>query len=149
MCFSRKQIEFQEHVYPLIEAPDKYDPTKHKFGKGWCQHFCKRWSISRRRRTNTKKKDLFQRLHLVRKYHWWIVFAFANPENYPAYWNRDNLPELPDESEPESVSSFSSQSESVSESSWASDTDSSETPSDISDDDHLHESSEEEIESDS
>ena len=137
-----------EYFYSLIENPRGYDPAKHKFGWGWCQRYCKRWSISRRRRTNTKKKDLFERLHLIRNYHWWIVYQFANPKNWPKYWNRDNLEPLPEESsesesESDEESDFSSQSESVSDSSSESDTDSSETPSDFSDDNKLHSSSEE------
>ena len=128
-----------------IEKPRKYDPNKHKFTNSWCARFCKRWNISRRRRTNTKKRDLFERLHLIRNYHWWIQYQFANPKNWPKYWNRDNLPPLPESassSESEEVS-VSSESESVSDSSWESNTDSSETPSNISRDSHLHSSSEE------
>ena len=128
-----------------IEKPRKYDPNKHKFQNSWCARFCKRWNISRRRRTNTKKRDLFERLHLIRNYHWWIQYQFANPKNWPKYWNRDNLPPLPESgssSESEDVS-VSSESESVSDSSWESNTDSSETPSNISRDSHLHSSSEE------
>ena len=135
-----------EYFYSLIENPLGYDPAKHKFKKSWCWRYCKRWSISRRRRTNTKKKDLFERLHLIRNYHWWIVYQFANPKNWPKYWNRDKLQPLPESSsESDYESDFSSQSESVSDSSSESDTDSSETPSDISDDNKLHSSSEESI----
>ena len=57
---------------------------------------------SRRRRTNRKKKDLFERLHLIRNYHWWTVYEFSKSSNYPEkYWNKENLPEIPSESESE------------------------------------------------
>ena len=125
-------------------TPPHFDPLKHKIKKTWCHRFCKRWKISRRRRTNTKKKDLFERLHLIRRYHWWIVYQFSYPKNYPKYFDRKKLPPLPESDDDESSdSSDISCSESVSESSYDSDTDSSETPSNMSDDDNLHSSSEE------
>ena len=130
-------------VLVQIKKPAHYRPEKHKFGVGWAQRFCKRWHISRRRRTNTKKKDLFERMHLIRRYHWWSVYQFANPENYPKYWDRSKLPPIP-ESESDVSEELSSESESVSDSSYESDTDSSETPSDLSDDNCLHSSSSEE-----
>ena len=126
-----------------IEKPAHYRPEKHKFRHGWAYRFCKRWNISRRRRTNTKKKDLFERMHLIRRYHWWSVYQFANPENYPKYWDCSKLPPLP-ESDSEESEPLSSESESVSDSSYESDTDSSETPSGLSDDNCLHSSSSEE-----
>ena len=130
-------------VLVRIEKPEHYRPEKHKFRHGWAYRFCKRWNISRRRRTNTKKKDLFERMHLIRRYHWWSVYQFANPKNYPKYWDRSKLPPLP-ESDSEESEPPSSVSESVSDSSYESDTDSSETPSDLSDDNCLHSSSSEE-----
>ena len=130
-------------VLMRIEKPAHYRPEKHKFRHGWAYRFCKRWNISRRRRTNTKKKDLFERMHVIRRYHWWSVYQFANPENYPEYWNRSKLPPIP-ESDSEESESLSSESESVSDSSYESDTDSSETPSELSDDSSMHSNSSEE-----
>ena len=131
-------------VLMRIEKPAHYLPEKHKFRHGWAYRFCKRWNISRRRRTNTKKQDLFERMHHIRRFHWWSVYQFANPQNYPKYWDRSKLPEIPEsESEEESDSPYS-ESESVSDSSYESDTNSSETPSEVSDDSSKHSSSSEE-----
>ena len=59
---------------------------------------------ARRRRTNVKKKDIFERMHLIRRYHWWVVYEFSNPNNYPKYWDRSNLPDIPSDSEEEEES---------------------------------------------
>ena len=130
-------------VLMRIEKPAHYLPEKHKFRHGWAYRFCKRWKISRRRRTNTKKQDLFERMHHIRRFHWWSVYQFANPQNYPKYWDRSKLPQIP-ESDSEESDSPCSESESVSDSSYESDTNSSETPSEVSDDSSKHSSSSEE-----
>ena len=48
---------------------------------------------------------------------WWVVYQFANPENYPKYWDRSKLPPLP-ESDSEESEPLSSESESFSDSSY-------------------------------
>ena len=90
------------HILIRIDKPPHFDPEKHKLKKSWAFRFCKRFKLSRRRRTNRKKKDLFERLHLIRNYHWWTVYEFSKRSNYPEkYWNKENLPEIPSESESE------------------------------------------------
>ena len=92
------------------QQPDKFDPGKIKIGTGWLHRYCKRWKLSRRRRTNNKKHDLFERLHLIRRFHWWSVYEFSNPSNYNGtsgknYWDRKNLPEITETSEEDEDSS--------------------------------------------
>ena len=79
----------------------------------------------------------------IRRFHWWSVYQFANPQNYPKYWDHSKLPQIP-ESDSEESDSPCSESESVSDSSYESDTNSSETPSEVSDDSSKHSSSSEE-----
>ena len=93
-----------------------------------------------------KSKDIFQRLHLIRGYHWWITYQFSNPANYPSpYWDKSTLPPLPSEDEEfEEQIPASSSSESVTEESSDEPTSGSSESDQLSDSDHVHTSTEEE-----
>ena len=74
-CFSSKFI-CNKH------KPPKYDPNRHKFKDAWVRRFCRRWNISLRKKSNAKCKSVFERLHQVKNYDWWLIYKFQNPDNF-------------------------------------------------------------------
>ena len=52
--------------------------TSNKFKDKWLQGFCKRFRISWQRRTNKKNKGVFQRLHIAKNYHWWVIYKLGS-----------------------------------------------------------------------
>ena len=58
------------------------NPNKYTFKKGWVRRFCKRHNLSVQRRKNKKKKSVYERLHIISNYHWWVIYQFQDPDNY-------------------------------------------------------------------
>ena len=42
----------------------------------------RRWNISLRKKSNAKCKSVFERLHQVKNYDWWLIYKFQNPDNF-------------------------------------------------------------------
>ena len=59
------------------DMPPGYDPEKNKFMQRWKTNFCKRWRISVQKRTNRKNKDVHERIHLVKNYHYYTVYILG------------------------------------------------------------------------
>lgn len=69
------------------DDPD-FDPTIHKFEQNWCIGFCKRKNISLQRKTNSKSRSIYEKLHRISSYHTWLIYMMADPKNdYPALTN--------------------------------------------------------------
>ena len=58
------------------------------FKSSWVRRWCKRWHVSCQRRTNRKSVHIYNRLHLIEKYHKQLIFDLQNPENFkfPNNW---------------------------------------------------------------
>lgn len=76
-------ITAQMHILCKKHQPPKYDPEKYTFGTSWVRRFCRRWNISLRKKSNSKCKSVFQRLHQVKNYDKWLIYHFQDPR----YWD--------------------------------------------------------------
>ena len=73
------------------DKPLGYDPEKKHFGKSFGIRFCNRWRISSQRRTKRKTSDVFQRMHKIKNYHYWLIYCWQDPSNYEApYFTYNN-----------------------------------------------------------
>ena len=75
-------ITAQMRILCNKHKPPKYDPNRHKFKDAWVRRFCRRWNISLRKKSNAKCKSVFERLHQVKNYDWWLIYKFQNPDNF-------------------------------------------------------------------
>lgn len=64
------------------DQPPKFKPGYHKWGNGWQARFCKRWKISRQKKTKKKTEDVFMRLHEINNYHYFTLYLWQDPDNY-------------------------------------------------------------------
>ena len=51
-----------------------YDPKKNKFLNAWLKIFCKRFQISSQKQTNNKNHSVYERIHQVKNYHYYVVY---------------------------------------------------------------------------
>ena len=60
------------------DMPEGYDPNKpNQFGSRWRTNFCKRWKISSQKKTNSKSKSVYERIHKVRNYHYYVIYKLG------------------------------------------------------------------------
>ena len=98
------------------KQPEGYDEETCVFSNMWVRSFCKRHGISLQRKTNSKSKSIFERLHLIKNYHQWLIYEIGNCE---PYFNLIYLNEIDQDEESDGYESYSSDkptSESCSES---------------------------------
>ena len=86
-----KGVEFQVMSHSDLEFAARYFLAtlswvqfggRHKFKDAWVRRFCRRWNISLRKKSNAKCKSVFERLHQVKNYDWWLIYKFQNPDNF-------------------------------------------------------------------
>ena len=63
-----------------IDKPEGWETWKPN--TGWTYRFCKRHKITLQKRTNRKSKTIYERLHLIQKYHRKLIYDFQNLENF-------------------------------------------------------------------
>ena len=61
-----------------IDKPDGYDLSQsNQFGDQWKTSFCKRWNISSQKKTNSKSKSVYERIHKVKNYHYYVIYKLG------------------------------------------------------------------------
>ncbi len=48
--------------------------TNRNFKNHWARNYCKRWSISRQKKTNKKHHSVTERTHLFKNHHWFQIY---------------------------------------------------------------------------
>ena len=82
--------------------PQGYDPEKNVFSNNWCRKFCIRFKISLQRKTNNKAKTILEKIHIVKNYHYFVLYKFPNLE--PPFCRNVNANDSDEESDTDSYS---------------------------------------------
>ena len=60
------------------DKPSGYDPKKNKFTQTWVKKFMQREGLSVRRATNRKKTTIWEKIHKVENYHWYVLYKMTD-----------------------------------------------------------------------
>ena len=59
------------------DKPPGYDPKRHKFTNHWKDNFCRRFHISVQQKTNNKAKSVYERIHKIKNYHYYVIYLLG------------------------------------------------------------------------
>ena len=77
---STKWIRRRMKYHCETDKPQGYTSTKNKFKEHWVKKYMKRHQLSIRRKTNIKKKSIWERLHKIENYHHFCIYRVADAE---------------------------------------------------------------------
>ena len=75
---STNWIRIQMRRHCIEDNPMGFDPTKDKFTQMWVKKFMKIKKLSIRRKTNRKKTTIWQKIHKIENYHWFVIYKMAD-----------------------------------------------------------------------
>ena len=58
-----------------------YDPKRHKFTNHWKDNFCRRFHISVQQKTNNKAKSVYERIHKIKNYHYYVIYLLGKEKH--------------------------------------------------------------------
>jgi len=75
---STKWIRLPMKMHCEKDKPKGYDKTKNKFTQSWVKGYMKRKNLSIRRKTNRKKTTIWEKIHKIENYHWFVIYKMAD-----------------------------------------------------------------------
>ena len=63
------------------DKPPGYDPKVHKFKNQWKDNFCRRFHISVQQKTNNKAKSVYERIHKIKNYHYYVIYLLGKEKH--------------------------------------------------------------------
>ena len=63
------------------DNPPGYDPKLNTFGDQWKDNFCRRFHISVQQKTNNKAKSVYERIHKIKNYHYYVIYLLGKEKH--------------------------------------------------------------------
>ena len=67
----------------LQDMPPGFDPNKSHCRNSWARRFARRFRISLQRRSNKKCHTIYEKIHLVKNYHYFLLYKVQDPNKFP------------------------------------------------------------------